>query len=68
MFKSIAEVQPGDIIIEGGNRTTVRKVESCPSSKGTKTHINEKDCWESFSEVRVQDNTSRDQADDYDLA
>jgi hypothetical protein len=55
MFKLITEVKPGDIIIESSNRTTVKMVEECQSSRGTKTHINEKDCWENFSEVRVQD-------------
>lgn len=55
MFRSIAKVEKGDVILDGGSRTTVAKVEPCPSSKGTKTHINEKDCWENFTEVRVQD-------------
>jgi len=55
MHKFINEVQKGNVIIDGSNRTTVYKVEPCPSSKGTKTHINGKDCWENFSEVRVQD-------------
>lgn len=55
MYKIISDVLPGDIIIEGGNRTTVTKVEISPNSCKNKVHINEKDCWEGASEVRVQD-------------
>lgn len=55
MFKSIADVIPGDIIIDSGNRTTVRKVEVSPNSCRNKVHINEADCYEGFTTVRVQD-------------
>lgn len=55
MYKLITEVLPGDTILDSGSRTEVKKVEFCPSSKGTKIHINEKDCYESFADVRVQD-------------
>lgn len=53
MHKSITDIRVGDIILDGGNRTTVVKIdrEICKH----KTHINDKDCWENFSEVRVQD-------------
>lgn len=51
MNKLISEVEVGMTLMEGGK---VTKIEPCPSSKGTKTHINGKDCWENFSEVRVQ--------------
>lgn len=52
MFKFITEIQSGDIIIEGPNRTTVKKVdtETCKN----KVHINDKDCYEAMAEVRVQ--------------
>lgn len=55
MFKLITEVEPGDVIIEGPNRTTVKKVEIAPGSCKNKVHINEKECWERYTEVRVQD-------------
>lgn len=53
MYKNIAEVRTGDVIIDGSNRTTVSKVdlEICKN----KVHINEKDCYENFVEVRVQE-------------
>lgn len=54
MHKLLIDVVPGDVILEGGGRTTVTKVEHSPNSCKNKTHINEKDCWESFTEVRVQ--------------
>ena len=54
LFKLISDVQPGDIILEGGNRTTVTKVEVAPPGCRGKVHINSKDCYESFTEVRVQ--------------
>lgn len=46
---------PGDTILETGNRTEVRKVEVSPAGCRNKVHINEKDCYEGFTEVRVQD-------------
>lgn len=52
--KNITDVQIGDVILEGGNRTTVTKVEVSPDGCKTKTHINGKDCWENFSDVFVQ--------------
>lgn len=52
--KSISEIKNGDVILDGGNRTTVTKVEACQSSKGTKTHINNNGCWENSSEIRIQ--------------
>lgn len=55
----ISEVQVGDVILEGSgreqSRTKVAKVEAAPNSCVGKTHINEKDCYENFTEVRVQD-------------
>lgn len=55
MFQNITAVQVGDIILEsGGGRTTVTKVEVSPDGCKTKTHINGKDCYENFSDVRVQ--------------
>lgn len=50
----ISDVQVGDVIVERGNHTEVKKVEVAPNSCVGKTHINEKDCWESFTEVMVQ--------------
>lgn len=56
----ITDVQVGDIIIEGSgreqSRTKVTKVERSPNSCIGKTHINEKDCYENFADVRVQCN------------
>lgn len=60
-IKSIIEVVPGDVIIDGGNRTTVTKVEVFPPGCSSKVHINDKDCYESFIEVRVQDNNKEPQ-------
>ena len=54
MYKLITDVRPGETILEeGGGRTAVKQVdtETCKN----KTHINEKDCYENFAEVRVQD-------------
>lgn len=53
MYKNIMDVVPGDTILDGGNRTEVREVdtERCMG----KVHINNKDCYEGFAEVRVQD-------------
>lgn len=53
MYKFIYEVKPGDIILEGGNRTTVTQVDTeiCKHH----THINGKDCYDNAVEVRVQD-------------
>lgn len=53
MYKNITEVVPGDIILENSNRTTVTKVDlfSCKN----KVHINDKDCYEAATDVRVQD-------------
>lgn len=54
MFKNITEVKFGDVIIEPtGGRTTVTKVETDVCKH--KTHINGKDCYENFTDVRVQD-------------
>ena len=54
MLKNITEVVPGDVILEGPNRTNVEKVDltSCMH----KVHINDKFCFEDSAEVRVQDN------------
>lgn len=57
MYKNITDVVIGDIIQEPqGGRTTVTKVEVSPDGCKTKTHINGKDCYENFTDVRVQDN------------
>lgn len=53
MYVNIADVRIGDVIIEGSNRTTVSKVDT--SICKNKVHINDKDCYEGFAEVRVQD-------------
>lgn len=53
MFINITQVVPGDIILDGSNRTTVSKVDTKICRQ--KTHINEKDCYENFIDVRVQD-------------
>lgn len=56
MFKNITAVVNGDVILEPqGGRTTVTKVEVSPEGCRTRTHINSKDCYENFTEVRVQD-------------
>lgn len=59
MFISISDVQVGDVIIDGEgrmqSRTTVKKVERNPNSCIGKVHINEKDCWEGFAQVRLQE-------------
>lgn len=55
MFKNIADVQVGDTILDGGNRTQVTKIEIGPGGCRHKVHINQKDCYEGFTEVRVQD-------------
>lgn len=54
MLKNITEVQIGDVILEGGNRTTVTQVVVGPEGCKTKTHINNKDCYENFTDVMVQ--------------
>lgn len=58
IYKNIADVVPGDVIIEGGNKTAVTKVdvERC---KG-KVHINDRDCYEGFTSVRVQESSKKD--------
>lgn len=61
MYKRIFDVVPGDVIQEvGGGRTEVRIVELGPGSCKTKVHINEKDCYEWFSDVRVSDAPKKD--------
>lgn len=55
MFKLVTDVHLGDTILEGGNHTKITKIEPCQSSKRSKTHINGKDCYENFSEIRMQD-------------
>lgn len=55
VYKLITEVKPGDTIIEGPNRTEVKKVEVAPPGCRNKVHINERECWERYTEVRVQD-------------
>ncbi len=54
MFKNIAEVVVGDVIVEGRNLTTVTAVDAeiCKH----KVHINGKDCYEAFADVQVQGN------------
>lgn len=57
MYKNITKVAPGDIILEpGGGRTLITKVEVSPDGCLDKTHINNKDCYENFSDVRLQEN------------
>lgn len=56
MYKSITDVRVGDTILEpNGGRTAVTKVELEPGSCKRKVHINGKDCYEGFAEVRVSD-------------
>lgn len=52
-FKSIIDVQVGDVIVDSGNRTTVTKTEFGPRSCKGKVHINERECYEGFAEVKV---------------
>lgn len=51
-YKNITEVQSGDIIVYNGETTKVAKVDTkiCKN----KVHINEKDCYESFTDVIVR--------------
>lgn len=61
MYKSIQDVRVGDQILEpGGGTTHVRKIEHGPGSCKTKVHINQKDCYEGFAEVRVVDEKKED--------
>lgn len=53
--KLITDVVPGDVILDGKGTTHVTKVQIGPGSCKTKVHINENDCYESFTTVRVQD-------------
>lgn len=53
MFKNITEVDLGDIILDNGGRTTVTKIDRNVCMH--KVHINEKDCYEEFASVKVQD-------------
>lgn len=58
MLKSILDVKPGDIIVEGKTTTTtVTKVdtESCKN----KVHINDKDCYEVAAVVQTRDGSSK---------
>lgn len=55
MYKLITEVLVGETILDGGNRTKVTKVDISPNSCKSKVHINDKDCYEAATEVRVQD-------------
>lgn len=55
MNKHIIDVVPGDVILDGGT-TQVTKVEVYPPGCSGKVHINGKDCYEGFTEVRVQTN------------
>lgn len=53
---NIQDVQPGMTILEpGGGKTLVRKVQIAPGACKTKVHINEKDCYEGFADVRIQE-------------
>lgn len=53
MYKFVYEVRPGDIIIEGNNRTTVIEVDTAICR--LHTHINGKDCYDNATQVRLQD-------------
>lgn len=53
MFVNITEVIPGDVILEGG-RTEVKKVDVNPVGCRNKVHINERDCYEQFTDVRIE--------------
>lgn len=57
MFKNIAEVVAGDVIIDKSNRTAVISVDTeiCKH----KVHINGKDCYEAFTDVQVQEGKSK---------
>lgn len=48
---NIADVKPGDTIMYGNSKTDVTKVDLTTCMN--KVHINDKDCYESFTDVRV---------------
>lgn len=53
--KMIHEVQVGDVIVQGKTMTPITGIDRtrCKS----KTHINDKDCWENITEVLVIETT-----------
>lgn len=54
---NIKDVRPGDTILEpGGGRTDVRKIVVGPPGCPNKVHVNDKDCYEGFSDVRIATN------------
>lgn len=53
---NIQDVRPGDTILEpGGGKTFVKKKSFCSEKLKHKIHINDKDCYEGFAEVRIQE-------------
>lgn len=56
MYRNIQDVRPGDVILDGGNRTTVVKHEVNPAGCRFKVHVNDKDCYDGAADVRVQEN------------
>lgn len=58
MFKQITQVVPGDVILDGGGRMKVVKVEHGVCMH--KIHINGNACYERFAEVRVAGSPQND--------
>ena len=53
MFVSITQVRKGDVILEGRDRTEVKKIEhNACSSFGT--HINDRECWDRHTRVQIK--------------
>lgn len=51
-IKNIADVQTGETIVFNGETTHVKKVDT--KTCKNKVHINDKDCYESFTDVYVR--------------
>lgn len=52
MFKSADQLQLGDVIVEGRTETTVKSIDKTICKN--KIHVNGKDCYEPFGDVRVK--------------
>lgn len=55
MLKLITAVRPGETIDEGPRKpkTLVKKLEVAPDRCKNKVHVNDKDCWEPATMVKV---------------
>jgi hypothetical protein len=58
VIKNITDLMPSDVILHGGNRTAVKKVSVSPDGCRHKTHINDSDCYENFTDVMVKETTT----------